>query len=147
MHIDLNAFFATAEVIRNPALANKPLVVGGTGRRGVVSTASYEARALGIHSAMPTYMAERLCPGLIVIFPDFKLYSRLSNEFFNFVRHYSPIVEVASIDECYVDMSEALKGVKNPVEFFEKLQADLYEKNKFKMLDWDWTHKVFGENG
>lgn len=132
MHIDLNAFFATAEVIRNPALANKPLVVGGTGRRGVVSTASYEARALGIHSAMPTYMAERLCPGLIVIFPDFKLYSRLSNEFFNFVRHYSPIVEVASIDECYVDMSEALKGVKNPVEFFEKLQADLYKKTNLK---------------
>lgn len=132
MHIDLNAFFATAEVIRNPALANKPLIVGGTGRRGIVSTASYEARAFGIHSAMPTYMAERLCPSLIIVPPDFKLYSRLSREFFNFVRHYTTIIEVASVDECYADMTDALKNVKNPIEYLTKLQNDLYEKTKLK---------------
>lgn len=132
MHIDLNAFFATAEIIKNPALANKPLVVGGTGRRGIISTASYEARALGIHSAMPTYMAERLCPGLIILPPDFSLYSRLSREFFTFVRHYSPIVEVASIDECYVDMSEVMKDVKDPIAYLTNLQNDLYTKTKLK---------------
>lgn len=132
MHIDLNAFFATAEVIRNPALANKPLVVGGTGRRGIVSTASYEARAFGIHSAMPTYMAERLCPNLIILPSDFKLYSRLSREFFDFVRHYTSRIEIASIDECYADMTETLKNVKNPIEFLTNLQKDLYEKTKLK---------------
>ncbi|HKL84691.1 MAG TPA: DNA polymerase IV, partial [Bacilli bacterium] len=132
MHIDLNAFFATAEVIRNPALANKPLVVGGTGRRGIVSTASYEARAFGIHSAMPTYMAERLCPNLIILPSDFKLYSRLSREFFDFVRHYTSLIEIASIDECYADMTETLKNVKNPIEFLTNLQKDLYEKTKLK---------------
>ncbi len=132
MHIDLNAFFATAEIIRNPALANKPLVVGGVGRRGIVSTASYEARALGIHSAMPTYMAERLCPGLIVLAPDFQLYSRLSRQFFNFVRHISPIVEVASIDECYVDITDTMKTVKNPLQFLSSLQQDLYNKTRLK---------------
>ena len=132
MHIDLNAFFATAEVIRNPALANKPLVVGGTGRRGIVSTASYEARAFGIHSAMPTYMAERLCPNLIILPSDFKLYSRLSREFFDFVRHYTSLIEIASIDECYADMTETLKNVKNPIEFLANLQKDLYEKTKLK---------------
>lgn len=132
MHIDLNAFFATAEVIRNPALANKPLVVGGTGRRGIVSTASYEARAFGIHSAMPTYMAERLCPNLIILPSDFKLYSRLSREFFDFVRHYTSLIEIASIDECYADMTETLKNVTNPIEFLTNLQKDLYEKTKLK---------------
>ena len=132
MHIDLNAFFATAEVIRNPALANKPLVVGGTGRRGIVSTASYEARAFGIHSAMPTYMAERLCPNLIILPSDFKLYSGLSREFFDFVRHYTSLIEIASIDECYADMTETLKNVKNPIEFLTNLQKDLYEKTKLK---------------
>lgn len=132
MHVDLNAFFANAEVLRNPSLANKPLIVGGTGRRGIVSTASYEARAFGIHSAMPTYMAERLCPNLIILPPDFKLYSRLSHEFFNFIRHYSPILEVASIDECYVDMTEAMKNVKDPITYLSKMQQDLLTKTGLK---------------
>lgn len=132
MHIDLNAFFATCEVIRNPNLANKPLVVGGTGRRGIVSTASYEARAFGIHSAMPTYMAERMCPGLVIVPPDFRLYSRLSREFFTFIRQYSPLVEVASIDECYVDMTESMKTVKDPIAYLTNMQTELLEKTKLK---------------
>lgn len=132
MHIDLNAFFANAEVLRNPSLAGKPLVVGGTGRRGIVSTASYEARAFGIHSAMPTYMAERLCPNLVILPPDFKLYSRLSHEFFNFIRHYSPILEVASIDECYVDMTEAMKNVKEPLAYLQSMQQELLQKTGLK---------------
>lgn len=73
LHVDLNAFFAACEVLRNPTLRGKPLIVGGIGRRGIVSTASYEARKYGIHSAMPTYQAIRLCPNLIIKEPDFKL--------------------------------------------------------------------------
>ncbi len=132
MHIDLNAFFATAEVIKDPSLEGKPLIVAGNSRRGIVSTASYEARKYGIHSAMPTYQAQRLCPGVIIRGGDFELYHRLSNDFFNYVRNYTNIIEIASIDECYADMSECMKDVKDPVEYLKNLQNDLYEKTKLK---------------
>ncbi|MGI6714340.1 MAG: DNA polymerase IV [Bacilli bacterium] len=128
MHIDLNAFFARAEVIRNPALLGKPLVVGGTSRRGIVSTASYEARKFGIHSAMPMYMAKRLCPQVIIKTVDFPYYHELSNQFFTFLKKYSPILEVASIDECYVDMTSAMKDIKNPDTYLKKLQNNLLKE-------------------
>ncbi|MFA5660205.1 MAG: DNA polymerase IV, partial [Bacilli bacterium] len=88
LHIDLNAFFAACEVIRDPSLKGKPMIVGGGGRRGIVSTASYEARKLGIHSAMPTYKAVKLCPELIIIEPDFKLYHHYSSLFFNYIKEH-----------------------------------------------------------
>ncbi|MDY0100435.1 MAG: DNA polymerase IV, partial [Bacilli bacterium] len=121
VHLDLNAFFASAEEIRNPKLKNKPLVVGGSGRKGIVSTASYEARKYGIHSAMPIFQARKLCPSLIILPVDFKYYRLLSQEFFNFVKQYSKIVEIASVDECFVDMSETLKDVENKIEFLKKI--------------------------
>lgn len=128
MHIDLNAFFARAEVIRDPSLAGKPLVVGGTSRRGIVSTASYEARKFGIHSAMPMYMAKRLCPQIIIKNVDFPYYHQLSNQFFNFLKRYSAMIEVASIDEGYVDMTKAMHEVKNPIAYLKKLQTALYQE-------------------
>ena len=82
MHIDLNCFFATAETITHPEYEGKPLIVAGSGRRGIVSTANYEARAFGIHSAMPTYQAKELCPNVIITPCHFELYERLSKEFF-----------------------------------------------------------------
>ena len=132
MHIDLNAFFATAETIIHPEYEGKPIVVGRAGRRGIVTTASYEARKYGIHSAMPIYMAKKLCPDLIVIPGHYELYERLSNEFFKYVANYSPIIQVASIDECYVDMTETLKNEKKIDEYLKKLQDGLYEKTKLK---------------
>ncbi len=128
MHIDLNAFFATCETIKNPAYKGKPLVVGGTSRRGIVSTASYEARKYGIHSAMPMYQAKKLCPNLIVCQPDFEFYHDLSNKFFEYLHHYSDLIEVASIDECYVDMTAAMKKVTEPKNYLEKLQKGLFSK-------------------
>ncbi|MFA5686829.1 MAG: DNA polymerase IV [Bacilli bacterium] len=128
VHLDLNAFFASAEEIRNPKLKNKPLVVGGSGRKGIVSTASYEARKYGIHSAMPIFQARKLCPSLIILPVDFKYYRLLSQEFFNFVKQYSKIVEIASVDECFVDMSETLKDVENKIEFLKTMQNDLLVK-------------------
>ena len=73
-HIDLNAFFASCEVLTHPEYQNKPLVVAHDSRRGIVSTASYEARKFGIHSAMPTYQAKEKCPNLIIVEPHFDLY-------------------------------------------------------------------------
>lgn len=129
LHIDLNAFFAACEVIRDPSLSGKPMIVGGGGRRGIVSTASYEARKLGIHSAMPTYQAVKLCPELIIIEPDFKLYHHYSSLFFNYIKeHVTPLVEVASIDECYVDATEVLGAHTNPVDFVFKLQQTLMKE-------------------
>lgn len=132
MHIDLNAFFATAETIIHPEYEGKPLVVGGIGRRGIVSTANYEARKYGIHSAMPTYKAKELCKDLIVVPGHFDLYAKLSDEFFKYVATYSPIIQVASIDECFVDMSEPLSKVKDIEAYLKELQLGLYNKTKLK---------------
>lgn len=129
LHIDLNAFFAACEVLRDPTLKGKPLIVGGANRRGIVSTASYEARKYGIHSAMPTYKALRLCPNLIIKEPDFKFYHHYSSLFFNYLKdHVSPLLEVASIDECYIDATERLKNNRNPIGFIKELQQTLLQE-------------------
>ena len=132
MHIDLNAFFCTAEQIRDPSLVGKAMIVGGAGHRGIVSTASYEARAFGIHSAMPTYMAKQLCPQVIIKHPDFALYSALSRKLFDYVSRYSKIIEVASIDECYADMTAILKGVPDAEAFLKNLQMGLLKETGLK---------------
>ncbi len=132
VHIDLNSFFATVEEIMDPTCAGKPLAVGGNSRRGIISTANYEARKYGVHSAMPTYMAKRLCPGLIIKEGQYELYETMSREFFQFVRSYTKIIEVASIDECYCDFTETLKGVKDVPQYFKNMQYDLYKKTKLK---------------
>ena len=105
-HIDLNAFFANAEISRHPELANKPIVIAHDSKRSVCSTASYEARAYGIHSAMPVYEAKRKCKHLIIVEPHYDLYKKLSHQFFNILLSYSQKLEIASIDEGYIDMSD-----------------------------------------
>lgn len=132
MHIDLNAFYATAETIKDPSLEGKPLIIAGSSRRGIVSTASYEARKYGIRSAMPTYMARKLCPDVIIRGVDFELYHKLSNEFFGYIRKYTDIIEIASIDECYADMTECMKDVEDPELFLKELQELLYRETKLK---------------
>lgn len=132
VHIDLNAFFATAEEIRNPALINKPVIIGNDGRKGIVSTASYPARKFGIHSGMPTFQAKRLCPDVIILPVDFRYYGLLSREFFAFVSKYSKKVEKASVDECYVDMTETLQGVTDVQTFLTEMQNKLLAKTGLK---------------
>ena len=127
-HIDLNAFFVTCEVLRDPSLKGKPVIVGHTGRGGIVSTCSYEARAKGVHSGQPTFQALKCCPEAIVVAPHYKDYEVYSRSFFSYVRNYTQIIEVASIDECYCDMTEALRGVKDPVAFLRDMQFELYKR-------------------
>lgn len=132
-HIDLNAFFASAEVSRDPSLKGKPLVISGQSRRSIVTTASYEARQYGIHSAMPLFQAKKLCENLIVRSSDFELYRKLSNQFFEIIFQYSPILEVASIDECYVDMTEYIKHHHaQPVDLAKLIQNDVYRQLHLK---------------
>jgi len=125
MHIDLNAFFVTCETMRDPSLKGKPVIVGHAGRSGIVSTCSYEARAFGVHSGQPTFQALKLCPDAIIVEPHFHDYEVYSRSFFSYVRRYTQTIEVASIDECYADMTKALSGVKDVVAYLRKMQFDL----------------------
>lgn len=123
IHIDLNAFFASVEEIKNPNLVGKAHAVGGSGRRGVLSTCSYEARKKGLHSAMPVVQALRLCPELIINPSDFKMYHEYSEKFFDIIRQWcGNKVEVASIDECYVDFSDYKNYCQDPVVYLKEMQ-------------------------
>ena len=129
IHIDLNAFFASVEEIKNPSLKNKPIAVGGKNRRGVVSTANYIARSYGVHSAMPIGMALKLCPKLIVVEGDHLDYEKYSKAFFTIIKEYlGEKIEIASIDECYVDFSEYSKRCKDPINYLKTMQADIYNR-------------------
>ena len=113
IHIDMDAFYASVEVRNNPSLKGKPVVVGGFPEdRGVVSTASYEARKFGIRSAMATSLALKLCPGLIIIRPNFKEYRSISKKLMTFYHEYTDLVEPLSLDECYLDVTVDKKNVK-----------------------------------
>ena len=128
-HIDLNAFFASCAVIKDPYLKNKAFVVGGssTFKRGVVSTASYEARKLGIHSAMNINDAFRIYPKLIVVPVEFSLYKKYSRLFFSYLKRYSSLIIEGSIDEAYIDMTEASEK-KHPLDIAKEIQEGLMKE-------------------
>ncbi len=125
-HIDLNAFYASAEEVLDPALAGKPVAVSGLSRRSVVSTANYLARSFGVHSAMPIQEALELCPQLIVVKGHFSFYEELSEQFIQRIRRITPWVEQASIDECYADMTEAIQKYSRPLDLAWQIQQNLF---------------------
>ena len=122
VHIDLNAFFATCEELKDPSLAKLPLIIGHSGRSGIVSTANYKAREYGIHSGQPTFQAQKLCPNVKIVEPDYRYYQVMSTSFFCLIKQYCRLVEEASIDECYCDFTEVLKGNKDPLGYLRALQ-------------------------
>jgi DNA polymerase-4 len=111
LHVDLDAFFCSVEELHHPELAGKPFIVGARPeQRGVVASASYPARVFGVHSAMPTARALRLCPSLIVVHPRHAAYSESSDRVMALLREAAPIVEQVSVDEAFLDVSDDPRG-------------------------------------
>ena len=128
VHIDLNMFFVRCEEIKDPSLINKPVAVGHDGRGGIVSTCSYAARKYGVHSGQPMFQAKKLCPNLIIKPGDYSFYHVMSHQFFRYVERFTKLIEVASVDECYADFTEVIKGVDKPIKFFKEFQDNLYKE-------------------
>ncbi|HEY1021850.1 MAG TPA: DNA polymerase IV, partial [Flavisolibacter sp.] len=104
-HFDLDAFFVSVELLKNPSLRGKPIIVGGDGQRGIVAACSYEARKYGIQSAMPSLTARRLCPDAVFVKGSYQEYSRYSRMVTQIIADTVPLYEKASIDEFYIDMT------------------------------------------
>jgi DNA polymerase-4 len=120
-HLDLDAFYVSVELLRRPELRGQPVVVSGSSPRAVVTTASYEARAFGVHSAMPTSQARRLCPQAILVPPDFTAYRDASRGVWDLVRRRVAVVEQAGLDEGYLDLS----GLIAPKAAMRRLVGEL----------------------
>ncbi|MDP4204948.1 MAG: DNA polymerase IV [Bacteroidota bacterium] len=110
IHIDMDAFFASIEQRDNPSLRGKPIAVGSPDPRGVVATASYEARKYGIHSAMASQLAKKKCPGLIFVKPHFDVYKEVSRQIQSIFSEYTDLVEPLSLDEAFLDVTYHKKG-------------------------------------
>jgi DNA polymerase-4 len=128
IHMDMDAFYASVEQRDRPELRGRPVAVGGSPEsRGVVAAASYEARRHGVHSAMPTSRAIRLCPDLAVLPPDFRKYQSVSQQVFEIFRSVTPLVEPLSLDEAYLDVTENTWGEPLGVEIAKRLKAAILD--------------------
>ena len=127
MHADMDAFFAAVEQLDDPSLRGKPLLIGGSRKRGVVSTASYEARPFGVGSAMPMAEAMRRCPTAIVVPPRLERYAEVSRVIMGVFADFSPDIEPLSLDEAFIDMTGAERHFGAPAEMGRRLKEAVFE--------------------
>lgn len=128
IHIDMDAFFASVEQRDNPELRGKPIAVGGDSERGVVATASYEARPFGVHSAMSMRVAKRLCPQLIVVPGRYHIYKEVSRQMHAIFHEYTDLVEPISLDEAFLDVTENKPGIALAVDIAREIKAKIKER-------------------
>lgn len=164
LHLDMDAFYASVEEQDNPRLKGKPVIVGGTSSRGIVTTANYEARKYGIHSAMPIYIAKKRCPKGCFIPTRMERYKEVSREIFGILHTFTDLIEPLSIDEAYIDISHInrnpltiVKEIKKKVEtstgltmsvgisynkFLAKLASDWNKPNGVKVITKDMVPDI-----
>ena len=128
LHVDMDAFYASVEQRDDPALRGRPVAVGGAGGRGVVAAASYEARAFGVRSAMPSRTALRLCPELVFVPPRFEVYRAISREVRGVFAEYTPLIEPLSLDEAYLDVTDNLKGIPTAARIATEIRTEILER-------------------
>jgi DNA polymerase-4 len=127
LHVDMDAFYASVALRDRPELQDLPVVVGG-GYRGVVLSANYRARAYGIHSAMPMTRARRLCPNVVVVSPGFETFDVVSKSVMENFRQVTPLVEVLSLDEAFLDVAGSVRRLGSPYAIAERLRARIYDE-------------------
>lgn len=125
IHIDMDAFFASVEQRDNPALRGLPVAVGGSSRRGVVAAASYEARAFGVRSAMPSVTAQRRCPDLVFVKPRFDVYQSVSRQIRDIFAEHTDLIEPLSLDEAYLDVTVNHRAIASATEIAQVIRADI----------------------
>jgi DNA polymerase-4 len=130
IHIDMDAFYASVEQLDNPELKGKPLAVGGSEVRGVVSAASYEARKYGVRSAISGVQAKKLCPELIFVPPRFHRYKEISNKIRKIFHEYTDLVEPLSLDEAYLDVTQNKKGNPSATLIAEEIRKRIFEETQ-----------------
>jgi DNA polymerase-4 len=128
--LDLDAFFASVEELENPELKTKPIAVGHEmNGKGIITTANYIARKFGLHSAMPVFKARQLCPQVIIIESDYQKYTDKSEEVFTIVKNLVNKIEMASIDEAYVDVTKIINDKNlNPISYAKHIQSEVLKK-------------------
>jgi DNA polymerase IV len=128
LHVDMDAFYASVEQRDHPELRGKPLIVGGTGQRGVVAAASYEVRAFGVHSAMPLREALRRCPHALCVRPRFERYRQVSEQVFAVFRQFTPFVEGLSLDEAFLDVTDSQAALGSATAIAARIKRLIVER-------------------
>jgi len=125
IHVDMDAFYASVEQRDDPALRGRPVAVGGSRERGVVAAASYEARAFGVRSAMPSVTARRLCPDLVFVPPRFDVYKQVSARVRAVFERYTALIEPLSLDEAYLDVTAGIPAIGSATRIAEMIRAEI----------------------